>query len=113
MKRLGAFLRENTWTFYLTAALVYSETVLKLWCFNAISFKGFALTLLLSAAAGCLLTLLCAIRPGGFFRAAMTVLLALSALLYAAQAVYYRIFKGFLLLSYTNEAGMGDEGVMG
>jgi len=106
MKRLGIFLKKNAWTFYLTATVAYSETILKLWCFKSIGFKGFLLTMLLSVVAGSLFTLLCTIRPGGFFRAATAVVLAALFLLYGAQAVYFRIFKGFLLLSYTNEAGM-------
>ena len=40
------------WLLYPALAVIFSELVLKLWCFRALTGRGALLTLLLSGAAG-------------------------------------------------------------
>lgn len=94
------------WLFFPALALIYSELVLKLWCFRALTLRGVYLTVLLSGAAGLFLAFLFSLALRRFYRAAVGLLLWLVFLLFSTQSVYYCIFKSFLLVSYLDEAGM-------
>ena len=101
MKR---FFREKLWLFYLPVSIFYMELLLKFWCFGALTVRGAIFTLLFSLAAGCLLTALTAIGKQ-FHSLAFGVILLVLPLLYGVQAVYYHIFKTFLVLYSIGGAG--------
>lgn len=94
------------WLLYPALAVIFSELVLKLWCFRALTGRGTLLTLLLSGASGLFLSALAALLPRRTCRPVIGVLLWLVFVLFATQSVYYNIFKAFMLLSYVDEAGM-------
>jgi len=102
---MKAFLQKKLWLFYLPLSILFSELVLKLWCFRALTVRGTVFTLLFSLAAGTLLTLLCSLGGGRFCRVSMSVWLVLLFLLYGTQAVYYHIFKTFVTLFSIGQAG--------
>ena len=99
------FFREKFWVCYFPLSLLYWELLLKLWCFDALPTRGLVLTALFSLAAGCLLTFLCALRPGNFQRRLTNYLLIACAVLFCTQAVYFKIFKTFLSLNSLGGAG--------
>ncbi|MDR0782261.1 MAG: sulfatase-like hydrolase/transferase [Propionibacteriaceae bacterium] len=93
------------------------ECTLKLWAFGQITVSGFCFTLLFSIAFGFLATGLCCL--GKYFSNPLfIVFLAIAIVVIGTQAVYYRVFKTFMVVSSLGNAkmviaGFGKQAVTG
>lgn len=101
---MSEFLRKKLCFFYIPISLIYMELVFKLWCFRAVSSRGFVYTALLTGAFGFALSLTCCLK-GRFSRNMPWIWLFLAFLLFGTQAVYFRIFKTFVALFSLTKAG--------
>ncbi len=91
-------LRGSLWFLYLPVSVLYLELLMKFWCYRTLTGRGALFTTVFSLAFALVATVLCAIRPGRYFRWSMAAMLAFITILFGVQAVYYRIFKTFLAL---------------
>jgi lipoteichoic acid synthase len=104
VKRIARWLGQQIWLIYLPLSVLYLELVLKLWCFEGMTARGFVYTGLFSGAISCLLLCVCLVLPKKFYWWSTGIALLILSLLFGTQAVYYRMFKTFLALFSMTEA---------
>lgn len=101
---MSKFLRKYLKFLYLPLSLLYMEMLLKVWCFEEITWRGLIFTTLLTGAASFAATLTCCLGRR-FSRRTVTFWLFAAFLLFGAQSVYYNIFKTFLAIYSVTQAG--------
>ncbi len=87
---------------FIILSICWMEALLKYYCFGIVLGAEFIYTLLFSLPIACLLTLLSSLFNNQRNKVIFAILLFLHCCWYITQAVYYAIFKSFLLLDKIN-----------
>ena len=97
-------LRVNSWrrlaapSLFFLAVIYYEELVLKLICFQGLTFVGVLFTFLFTIPPAFFLGLLCAGIPTKYGQVLLPICTLLLSVWLGAQAIYYRLFKTFLTI---------------
>ncbi len=88
-----------------SAAILWMECAVRIWSFGSVFGRGLVYTLLFSVAAGLLCACVCSLWAERGNRRAAVVIVSFLTLWYMVQAVYFKIFRTFLVLDSLSMAG--------
>ena len=91
---------------FLYGVIVLQELMVKLFCFQSVTFRGELMTLLLSLPIAAVLGLLCGVLPRRAGKVVLNILVWVITIWVGAQIVYYSVFHTFLSLFSVTMAGM-------
>ena len=93
--------------FYLffPASILYMELVVKIYCFGPVFDTGLFHAILFTIPLGLFFALLCSLFPPKVSRILSVLVLVFLTIAYYVQAVYYTIFKTFLVLYSVTATG--------
>ena len=91
---------------FLYGVIVLQELMVKLFCFQSVTFRGELMTLLLSLPIAAALGFLCGVLPRRAGKVVLNIFVWVITIWVGAQIVYYSVFHTFLSLFSVTMAGM-------